>query len=221
MVPGGWGRLCPNGKRRKRKKIGGRSHASPRHSRLSFQWPFCLGRSTAPSYRQRRGSRSIHIGARIHFALIALRALLLPAAEHLAAGRGGSATAARAGCQLHSGHHQRPIGNAHSRGVPVSAVCAGKRSIASAGMSICGIPGPTRMQSGTARAWSHGNSGPHRAITRGFCGACKHDAAAKAVGGCGRAPKLITVSHCFWCGANTGIHSGLRYSIIGAYQTSK
>jgi hypothetical protein len=139
--------------------------------------------------------------------------------ERLAAGRGGSATTARTGCQLHSGHHQRPIGNAHSRGVPVSVVCAGNRSIASAGMSICGIPGPTRMQSGTAHAWSHGNSGPLRVITRGFCGVCKHDAAAKAVGGCGRAPKLITVSHCFGCGANTGIHSGRRYSIIGAYQT--
>ena len=44
--------------------------------------------------------------------------------------------------------------------------CAGNRFIGSAGMSICGTPAPTRTRSGTARAWSHGNSGTRRGAGR-------------------------------------------------------
>ena len=40
----------------------------------------------------------------------------------------------------------------HTRGVTASVVCAGNRSIASAGMSICGTPAPTRMRIGTVPA---------------------------------------------------------------------
>jgi hypothetical protein len=184
MVPGAWGQLCPIGKRGGRKKTSNRLRASPRHYRVSFHRLFCLGRSGGPSCRQRRGSQSIHIGARIHFALIVSRARLLPAAERLAAGAGGSGTTARTGYEPHSGHHPRPFGNAHTRGVLASVVCAGNRSIASAGMSICGTMGPTRMRSGTRHAWSRGNSGPHRVNMRGSCGACKRGAAAKPADGC-------------------------------------
>ena len=92
------------------------------------------------------------IGGRILFAPIAWRVRLLPAAERLMAGAGGSARTARADCQPHSERHLRPIANAHTHGVPDSAVCAGNRFIASAGMLICGTPAPTRMRSGTAAA---------------------------------------------------------------------
>ena len=44
-------------------------------------------------------------------------------------------------------------------------------------MSIRGTLGLTERLSCTVPAWSHGNSGPRRVITRGFCGACKHGAA--------------------------------------------
>ena len=99
------------------------------------------------------------------------------------------------------------------------AVCAGNRFIASAGMSICGKQGPTRMRSGTAHVWSHGNSGMRRVITRDFCGACKRGAAMKAADGCGRAPKLIIASRCFGSGANFGMRLGPSCLAIGAYQT--
>ena len=160
------GRLCPNGKRRRRREIANRPRASPRHCRPSSRQPFCLGRSTARSCRRRRGWRSIPIGARIRYAPIAWRARLLPAAERLAAGLGGSAATARTDYQSHSGPRRPPIANEHTRGVPDSAVCAGNRFIASAGMSICGAPVPTRTRSGTARAWSHGNSGTRRVAKR-------------------------------------------------------
>jgi hypothetical protein len=113
----------------------------------------------------------------------------------------------------------RPIGNAPTHGVRVSAMCAGNRFIDSVGMSICGTQGPTGTRSGTARALSHGNSGLRLVTTRGSCGACKHGAAAKPEDCCGRTPKLIIISRCFECGANTGMCCGQRYSIIGAYQT--
>ena len=67
---------------------------------------------------------------------------LLPAAERLAAGLGGSAATARTDYQSHSGPRRPPIANGHTRGVPDSAVCAGNRFIASAGMRIWG-PDPT------------------------------------------------------------------------------
>jgi hypothetical protein len=76
-------RLCPNGKKRRWKEIASRSRVSSRHCRASFHRPFCLGRSAAHSCRRRRGWRSIHIGGRIHFAPIAWRVRLLPAAERL------------------------------------------------------------------------------------------------------------------------------------------
>jgi hypothetical protein len=188
------GRSCSNGKRRKQKKIGGRWLASPRHCRASFHRLFYLARSAAHSCRRRHGSRSIRIGAHIHFALIASRVRLLPAPKRQAAGAGGLATTARSRCHLHSGRRPRLIGNAPTSGARAFAVCAGNRFIASAGMSICGKQGPTRMRSGTARVWSHGNSGMRRVITRDFCGACKRGAAMKAADGCGRAPKLIIAS---------------------------
>jgi hypothetical protein len=213
------GRLCPNGKRRRRKEIASRSRASPGHCRASFHRPFCLGRSAAHSYRRRHASQSIRIGGRIQFAPIAWGVRLPPAAERLAAGADGSATTARTDCQPHSERHRRPIANAHTRGVPDSAVCAGNRFIASAGMSICGTPVPTRMRSGTALAWSHGNSGMRRVARPGSCGVCKHDVAAKPADGCGRAPRLTTASRRFGCGANTGTRRGRSCSIIGACQT--
>lgn len=97
--------------------------------------------------------------AHIPFAPIAWRVRLLPAAEHQAAGAGASATVARAACLLHSEHHPRPIGNTHMRLDPAFTVYAGNLFIASAGTSIYARPGPTRMRSGTAPAWSRGNSG--------------------------------------------------------------
>jgi hypothetical protein len=36
------------------------------------------------------------------------------------------------------------------------------------------------------------------------CGGCKPGAVVKAADGCGRAPKLITASRCFGCGASSG-----------------
>ena len=213
------GRSCPNGKRRRQKKIGGRWLASPRHCRASFHRLFYLARSAAHSCRRRHGSRSIRIGAHIHFALIASRVRLLPAAKRQAAGAGGLATTARSGCHLHSGRRPRLIGNAPTRWARAFAVCAGNRFIASAGMSICGKQGPTRMRSGTAHVWSHGNSGMRRVITRDFCGACKRGAAMKAADGCGRAPKLIIASRCFGSGANFGMRLGPSCLAIGAYQT--
>ena len=61
-------RLCPNGKKRRRKEIANHSRASPRHCRASFHRPFCLGRSAARSCRRRPALRSIPIGARIRYA---------------------------------------------------------------------------------------------------------------------------------------------------------
>ena len=136
-------------------------------------------RLAAHSCRLRHVWQSIHIGAHIHFALIAWRARLLPAAERRVAGAGGLATTARTGCQRHSGHHPRLIGNTDTRSAQVFAVCAGNRFIASAGTSIFGTRGPTRMRCGIAPAWSHGNSGVRPVITRDFSGACKPGAAAK------------------------------------------
>jgi hypothetical protein len=106
------GRSCPNGKRRRQQKIGGRSLASPRHCRASFHRLFYLARSAAHSCRRRPGSRSIRIGAHIYFALIAWRVRLLAAAKRLALRAGGSATTARSGYHPHSGRRQRLIGNA-------------------------------------------------------------------------------------------------------------
>ena len=160
-------RSCPTGKTRKRKEIGGHSLASLRRCRASFHRLFYLARLAAHSCRRRHGSRSIRIGVLIHFALTAWRARLLPAAERQAVGVGGSARTKRTGCQSLSGHHPRPIGNVHTREAPAFAVCADNRFIASAGMSTCVTQGPTRMQSGTAHAWSHGNSGLRRVITPG------------------------------------------------------
>jgi hypothetical protein len=122
--------------------------------------------------------------------VIAWRVRLLAAAKRPAAGTGGSATTARSGCHPHSGRRPRLIGNAPTRWARAFAVCAGNRFIASAGMSICGTQGPTRMRSGTAHAWPHGNSGMRRVVTRDYCGTRKHGAAMKAADGCGRAPKL-------------------------------
>ena len=90
--PGG---TCPNGKRRRLKEIGGRSPASPRRCRRSFRQPFYLGRSPGRSYRLRRGSRSMVIGARIRYAQIAWRARLPPAAERPPGGPGGSPITAK------------------------------------------------------------------------------------------------------------------------------
>jgi hypothetical protein len=215
------GRLCPNGKRRKRKEIGGHSLASPGHCRASFHRLFYLARLAVHSCRRRRGSRLIRIGVHIHFALIVWRAPLLPAVERLAAGPGGSTRTARTGCQPHSVHHPRPIGNMHPRWAQAFAVCAGNRFIASAGMSNCGTPGPTRMRSGTAHAWSHGNSGPRRVITRGFCGACKHGAAPRLGLVFGRTQRLTTASHYSGFGLNTVTFPGLSCSDSGACPTSK
>ena len=53
------GRPCPDGRKRKRKEIGGRSAASPRHCRASFHPPFCPGRLLVHSCRRPRGSQSI------------------------------------------------------------------------------------------------------------------------------------------------------------------
>ena len=213
------GRLCPNGKRRRRKEIASRSRASPRHCHPSFHLPSCLGRSTARSCRRRLGWRSIPIGARIRYAPIAWRAPLLPAAERRAAGPGGSAAPARTDYQPHSERHPRPIANAHTRGVPDSAVCAGNRFIALAGMSICGTPAPTIRRSGTAPAWSHGNSGTRRVARPGSCGACRRDVAAKLAGGYGRAPRWTIASRCFGCGANFETRHGQSCWIIGVCPT--
>jgi len=118
------GRLCPNGKRRRTNGIAARLPASPELCHASSHRSSCPGRSVAHSCRRRRGSQSIHIGARIPFAPIAWRARLLPAAERLAAGVGGSATAARTGCQPHSGHHPRPFRErAYARGHGFCCVC--------------------------------------------------------------------------------------------------
>jgi hypothetical protein len=157
----------------------------------------------------------------IHFALIVWRAPLLPAVERLAAGPGGSTRTARTGCQPHSVHHPRPIGNMHTRWAQAFAVCAGNRFIASAGMSNCGTPGLTRLRSGTAHAWSHGNSGPRRVITRGFCGACKHGAAPRLGLVFGRTQRLTTASHYSGFGLNTVTFPGLSCSDSGACPTSK
>jgi hypothetical protein len=98
--------------------------------------------------------------------VIAWRVRLLAAAKRPAAGTGGSATTARSGCHPHSGRRPRLIENAPTRWARAFAVCAGNRFIASAGMSIYGTRGPTRMRSGTAHAWPHGNSGMRRVITQ-------------------------------------------------------
>ena len=116
-------------------------------------------------------------------------------------------------------YRPRPTGNTHMRLAPAFAVCAGNPFIASAGTSIYGRPGPTRMQSGTAPAWLHGNSGVRLVITRDFCGACKHGAAANPVDGCGRRLKSIIAPRCLGYGANTGMSRGRSCSITGAYRT--
>ena len=87
------------------------------------------------------------------------------------------------------------------------------------GMLTCGTLAPTRMRSGTAPVWSHGNSGLRRVTKRGSCEACKHDAAAKAADGCGRARRLTTASRCFGSGVNSGTRRGQRCLTIGACQT--
>jgi len=151
------GRLCPNGKRRSgknRRSLARLAKALPR----VFPSAVLSRALSRPSCRQRRGSRSIHNGAAIHFAPIAWRARLLPAAERLAAGAGGSATTARTGCQPHSGHHPRPFGNAHTRGAPASVVCAGNRFIASAGHVDLWTQGPTRMRLSGSSVRTHGAS---------------------------------------------------------------
>ena len=107
---------------------------------------------------------------------------------------------------------------AYARG-PGFCCVWGNRFIASAGMSICGTPAPTRTRSGTAPAWSHGNSGMRRVARPGSCGVCRHDAAAKPAAGCGRAPRWTTASRCFGCGANTGTPHGRSCSIIGVCPT--
>jgi hypothetical protein len=194
----------PTGKTRKRKEIGGHSLASLRHCRASFHRLFYLARLAAHSCRRRHLWPSIRIGVLIHFALTAWRAHLLPAAERQAVGVGGSARTTRTGYQSLSGHHPRPIRNVHTREAPALAVCADNRFIASAGTSTCGTQGPTRMQPGTADAWSRGNSGLRRVITPGSSDACKSGAAAKAADGCGRAPTLIIASRCVGCGRMPG-----------------
>jgi SMP-30/Gluconolactonase/LRE-like region len=87
----------PIGRGGKQKRIGDRSHALPRRCRASFHRLFYLARLAAHSCRRRHASRSIRIGAHIHFALIAWRARSLPAVERLAAAAGGSARTARTG----------------------------------------------------------------------------------------------------------------------------
>ena len=180
---------CPTGETRKAERNGRSLARLLRHCRV-FPVAFFLARLAARSCRPRHGWRSIRIGVLIHFALTAWRAHLLPAAERQAVGVGGSARTKRTGCQSLSGHHPRPIGNVHTREAPAFAVCADNRFIASAGMSTCGTQGPTRMQPGTAHAWSRGNSGLRRVITPGFSDAAKSGAAAKAADGCGRAREI-------------------------------
>jgi hypothetical protein len=182
------GRLCRSGKRRRLKEIGSRSRASLSHCRRSFHRPFCFGHSAAHSYRRRRGLRSMGIGAHIRYAQIGWHGRLLPSAERPAAGLGGSAITAKAGCQRHSGRRRRHIANAHTR-IRDSVACAGNRFIASGGMWICGTLAPTRMRTGTVPVWSHGNSGMRRAARRGSCAACRSGAAAKVADGCGRTPR--------------------------------
>jgi hypothetical protein len=195
--------------------------ARPSHQgcRVFFPRLFCRGLSAAHSCRRRRGSRLIRIGAPIQFAPIAWRAPLLPEAEPLAPGAGGSAPTARADYQPHSGRHPRPIGSAHTPGVQDSAVCAVNRFIALAGMSICGTAASTRMRPGTAPVSWRGNSGMRRAAKPSSCGACKRGAAAKPADGYGRTPRLTTASLCFGCGTNTETRDGGSCSIIGACQT--
>ena len=71
------------------------------------------------------------------------RALAQLGAERPAAGLGSSTTTASMDFQPHIERHPRPIANAHIRRVRDSAACAANRSIASVGMSICGIAVPT------------------------------------------------------------------------------
>ena len=136
---------------------GGKKSPVARASHQGIAARLSIGRSVSGAQPPVRAADAaprdrFRIGGRIQFAPIAWRVRLLPAAERLAAGAGGLATTARTDYQPHSERHLRPIGNAHTRRVPDSAVFAGNRFIASAGMSICGIPALTRMRSGTAPA---------------------------------------------------------------------
>jgi hypothetical protein len=163
---GDWGAApCPIGKTRGRREIGSQSPVSPGLCQASFHRMSCLGRLVAHSSRRCPGLQSIPIGGRIQFAPIAWPVRLLPAAEHRAAGPGGSATSARADCQPHCEHRPRPIANAHTRRARAFAACAASRFIASGGTLTCGTSAPTRMPPGTAPASSPGNFGMRR-VTR-------------------------------------------------------
>ena len=131
-----------------------------------------------------------------------------PAAERLTGGPGGLAKTARADCRPPSERRPRRIAKTHTRRVPASAACAGNRCIALAGMSICGIAVPTRMQIGTAPASLPGNSGMCRVTRPACCGVSKHAAVAKPADDYGRPPRLTTESRCFGYGANTGMRHG-------------
>jgi hypothetical protein len=143
---------------------------------------------------------------------------LAAGAERRVAGYGASATTVGTDYRAHSAHHPRLIGNVRTRRVRVSAACAGKRFIASVGMSISGTLAQTRMQHGTVPVWSHGNSGMRRAVRRGSCAVCKRVAAAKPVDGCGRPPRLTIASRFFGCGTSVETIRGRSFSVIGACQ---
>ncbi len=201
------------------KEIAGLLRASPRHCQASSRIPFGLGRSAAHSFLRRRGSRSIPIGAPIHFVPIAWRGRSPRAAERQAAGLGGSEMIARMDCHPHSERHQRPIGNAHTRRVRDSAVYAGNQFIASAGMRIYGMLDRTKTLSGTAPAWSHGNFGTHQVVKCDCYAASRRGVAAKPAAGSGRLPRLTTASHCFGSGTSTGMLRGRSCSVIGVCRT--
>ena len=123
------------------------------------------------------------------------------------------------GLPLSFRYHRRLIANLHSPKDLASAVCAGGRFIASAGMSISGIVAPTRMRSGTVPVWWRGNSGMRPAVRQSSCAACKHVAAARPAGVSGGMRKLTTGSRSFEFGRNIGTPPGRSCSAFGACQT--
>jgi hypothetical protein len=113
----------------------------------------------------------------------------------------------------------RHIANQHMAKALDSAVYAVNLFIVSAGTWIFGIVAPTKMWSGTAPVWLHGDSGMHRVVKRSCCAVSRRVAAAKLAEDSGGMPKLITGSRYFAFGPNTAIFRGQSCLGFGACQT--
>jgi hypothetical protein len=178
-------------------------------------WPGLL---PVRSCRRHRGLQSSHTWARIPFEPIAWREHLRLAVGRPLAGLGGSGTAGVA-CPSHSARHPRRTVKPSTQWDRDFAVCAVNRFIASAGTSTSGAAVQTRMRSGTALAWSLGNSGMRQVVRSDFCGACRRGAVAKPAVAYGRTQKLTTAYRCSGFGASTATRPGPSCSTFGACRT--